>query len=232
MNNHSFPQNDPGTFPIEIQEEIAACLLTNEEKLKAAVGLVEPKYFDNAPLQDIIRILFNYFEQYRHCPSRDHLQTELDGLKDRQMCGELRTKMLALLYDLAAGSSLDYSSDHLTDFCKYQAIKQSIIDSVDLLQKKKDYEEIGRRFKEATEIGLGKGDLITKNLGNVEAQEIEWLWPHKFPKNKLSLIVGDPGVGKSFFTMMMAACITSGHRWPNPECAVPPPTRGGLAAHG
>jgi hypothetical protein len=153
MNNQSTPKNDPNPFPAEIQEEIAACLLTNEEKLKEAVGLVEPEYFDNSYLQEIVRILLAYFEQYGHCPSRDHLQTELDRLKDQELA-EPRSNMLTLLYEIAEVLPLDYSSDRLGGFCREKAVKQAIIDSCDLLTKKHDVPEILRRMKKAGEVGL------------------------------------------------------------------------------
>ena len=54
MNNPSTLRNDPNPFPDKIQEEMAACLLTRDEVLEEAVGLVEPEYFDNGYLQDML----------------------------------------------------------------------------------------------------------------------------------------------------------------------------------
>jgi len=226
MNNLSTLRND---FPAKIQEEIAAILLTNEEKLKAAMGLVEPEFFDNLALQDIVRILFVYFEQYGCCPARDHIQTELYGLKDQTMA-EARSETLRLLYEIADGDPLEYSSDKLGEFCRYQATKQALLDSVDLLKKKRDYPEIIRRITEAAgtaQEAPAKDDRVLETVcaTDLVEEDMEWLWHNTVPKAKLSLLVGKPEVGKSFFTMMMAARVSSGA--PFPSSSAPRPVERG-----
>ena len=55
--------------------------------------------------------------------------------------------------------------------------------------------------------------IITR-LVDVEAKPVEWLWFNRFPLGKLSLIVGDPGLGKSFVSIYMASRVTTGEPWP------------------
>jgi hypothetical protein len=131
--------------------------------------------------------------------------------------------MLTLLYEIVEVLPLEYSSDQLYEFCRYKATKQAIIGSVDLLQKKQDYPEIERTITAATQIGRGgSGQLDVVNLAGIERKEVEWFWSDRIPRGKLSLIVGDPGVGKSFFTMMLTAYITKGRALPGtPELADP-----------
>jgi len=52
------------------------------------------------------------------------------------------------------------------------------------------------------------------SLDNVTPLEIDWLWPNRVPMGMLTLIAGDPGVGKSFLTLYMAAIVSSGQGWP------------------
>jgi hypothetical protein len=52
-------------------------------------------------------------------------------------------------------------------------------------------------------------------LADVKPEKIEWLWENRIPIGKLSLLVGDPGLGKSFLTLYMAARITTGSPWPD-----------------
>ena len=217
MTTEPIPQNDPGAFPANIQEEIAALLLTKDEELKKAVGLVRPEYFTNPPLQDIIRILLAYFEQYRCCPPRDHIQTQLDDLKD-QRWAELRSEMLTVLYDVSAALPLEYSSDRLGKFCRYQATQKAILDCASLLQKNQDYPGIIRLITGAAEAepeaARDERELESICAADVVEEEMEWFWHNTFPKAKLSLLVGKPGSGKSFFTMMMAARVSSGADFP------------------
>jgi len=53
------------------------------------------------------------------------------------------------------------------------------------------------------------------SLESVVPEEIEWLWPNRFPLGMMSLLVGDPGVGKSFFTLYMASMVSTGGIWPD-----------------
>jgi predicted ATP-dependent serine protease len=53
------------------------------------------------------------------------------------------------------------------------------------------------------------------SLDNVKQTEIDWLWPGRVPMGMLTLIAGDPGVGKSFLTLYMAATVSAGQEWPD-----------------
>lgn len=50
-------------------------------------------------------------------------------------------------------------------------------------------------------------------LASVERKEVSWVWPGRIPLSRLTLIVGVPGVGKSFFTSYMTAVVTTGRSW-------------------
>lgn len=47
-------------------------------------------------------------------------------------------------------------------------------------------------------------------MSDVEAEEIEWLWHPYIPKRKLTMLEGDPGIGKSYITLSLAADISRG----------------------
>jgi len=51
-------------------------------------------------------------------------------------------------------------------------------------------------------------------LADVEPEPVRWLWPGRFALGKLSLIAGQPGLGKSFLTLDMAARVSRGDGWP------------------
>lgn len=52
-------------------------------------------------------------------------------------------------------------------------------------------------------------------LTDVGPKPISWLWPGRIPLGKLTLIVGDPGLGKSFLLVDMAARVSAKAPWPN-----------------
>ncbi|MCA9152883.1 MAG: AAA family ATPase, partial [Planctomycetales bacterium] len=59
-------------------------------------------------------------------------------------------------------------------------------------------------------------------LSDVEPETVRWLWPGRIALGKLTLFAGDPGLGKSFLTMDIAARVTTGTTWPDsPTVAAP-----------
>lgn len=55
---------------------------------------------------------------------------------------------------------------------------------------------------------------ITK-MKNVQAKKANWLWPGRFPKGKLAVVAGDPGLGKSYLTLDIASRVSLGGPWPD-----------------
>lgn len=50
--------------------------------------------------------------------------------------------------------------------------------------------------------------LLTRSLADVQTRPVSWLWPGRVPRGKVTMLAGDPGLGKSFVTMDLAARVT------------------------
>jgi putative DNA primase/helicase len=63
------------------------------------------------------------------------------------------------------------------------------------------------------EMGMTKqAELVS--MDKVTPLDVDWLWPNHIPLGMLTLIAGDPGAGKSFLTLYMAATVSTGRPWP------------------
>lgn len=62
--------------------------------------------------------------------------------------------------------------------------------------------------------------LITK-LSDIEAVEVNWLWKPYIPLGKLTLLEGDPSVGKTWLALQIAATISRGGPFPSPDSGKP-----------
>ncbi len=57
---------------------------------------------------------------------------------------------------------------------------------------------------------------------DIEEEEIMWLWSPYIPRGKVTLIEGDPGIGKSWTTCMIAKAVAEGSFLPGQSVGFPP----------
>lgn len=86
-----------------------------------------------------------------------------------------------------------------------------------------------RRVANNTPIYTGGGSLspvptpartpILTKLSTVRAERIDWLWPQRLARRKITLWAGDPGGGKSYASLDIAARLSrgQGNVWPDGE---------------
>jgi hypothetical protein len=53
-------------------------------------------------------------------------------------------------------------------------------------------------------------DLKMHTIEEIETEEVRWIWQPFLPIGKITLIQGDPGIGKSGLILAIAAAITTG----------------------
>jgi putative DNA primase/helicase len=58
-----------------------------------------------------------------------------------------------------------------------------------------------------------RANVVT--LADVEPEPVDWLWPGRVALGKLTLLCGDPGLGKSFATLDIASRVSTGSPWPD-----------------
>ena len=79
--------------------------------------------------------------------------------------------------------------------------------------------------------GAIEGPRVVR-LGDVEPEPVHWLWNGYVARGKVNLVAGDPGLGKSWATLDVAARVTVGGETPDrqhimeqgPWCCLPPKT--------
>ncbi len=54
---------------------------------------------------------------------------------------------------------------------------------------------------------------VTEKMEDVKMEKLEWLWPDIIPEGMMTQIDGNPGVGKSFLSMYIAAHVSQGRDW-------------------
>jgi hypothetical protein len=72
-----------------------------------------------------------------------------------------------------------------------------------------------RRQQEPWPRDSGLSSPVVVKLSEVQPEQVRWLWPGRIALGKLTLIAGEPGLGKSFFTLDVTARVTTGNSWPD-----------------
>lgn len=57
--------------------------------------------------------------------------------------------------------------------------------------------------------------VVLTPFSEVAPESMHWLWPGRIPLGKLTLLAGDPGLGKSFLTLDLAARLSRAHDLPD-----------------
>ncbi len=100
---------------------------------------------------------------------------------------------------------------------------QDIVDHIERLDSRES-EDIARGIEEMAERAevFDPMDFIDGPVlicvADVKSEPIDWLWPQRIALGKLTIIAGDPGLGKSLLTLYLAARVSRGGKWPdNPD---------------
>lgn len=56
--------------------------------------------------------------------------------------------------------------------------------------------------------------ILCRRASDIQTKPISWLWKGRIARGKVSMIAGNPGLGKSQLTANMAAIVTTGREWP------------------
>ena len=69
--------------------------------------------------------------------------------------------------------------------------------------------------------GGGSTGLVIRRASEIVAQPVSWLWQDRIALGKVTVIAGEPGLGKSQLSCHIAAKVTTGGTWPRDEGVAP-----------
>lgn len=78
------------------------------------------------------------------------------------------------------------------------------------------FTELDKKIIEMTISDKTPAGPVLTSMNTVETEQVEWLWPGLIPFGKLTIIEGNPGDGKTWLSLCIAAAVSDGHYLPNP----------------
>jgi replicative DNA helicase len=157
------------TFDAAFQEKVGSFFLRDDTFCHAVDGLIQPQYFENDTLQQLIWVQREYWDQYRACPS---LQTYVQAFKDAQARKQITVadmdeakRLLGALYAPGACTPADrqFVIDKIAEFAREKAIEGATLDMADALDQIDPAKKVSAIEKAATNMtaafGVGSVDV-------------------------------------------------------------------------
>ena len=158
MTNENFNQFGPS-----FQAKIISSLLSDNKFIQTINDILEPEYFDSDANKWLTKQIAKYFMEYRKAPTLEVLKIKINQMDDEI----LKVSVIENLKDAwrnIESTDLEFVKEETLGFCKNQVIKNSIMESVDLLEQKK-YDEIkvliDGAMKAGSERDLGHDYIIS-----------------------------------------------------------------------
>jgi replicative DNA helicase len=198
------------------QTKVIGALLTDRDFLITISETLSDEYFENTSHQWITKEILKYFNKYHTVPSMDALKVEVQKI-DNEVLKIAIKEQLVQAYKESEQTDIQYIKDEFLGFCRNQQMKRAIITSADLLASN-DFESIRQIIHNALKIGE------VRSVGHEYEKDVETRYrednrsPIPFPwdvfnnitqggygKGELVIVFGNPGGGKSWAVIAMAA---------------------------
>jgi hypothetical protein len=131
--------------------------------------------------------------------------------------------LVEVAQSVPASSSWEYYARIVVDCARLRTAHQSVRGALRHLESDGPIDErltrceelLAARTSAASPMTEGDCQIELVSMDAIDPIQTEWLWPNVIPMGMISLLVGQPGQGKSFVSMDIAARVTTGRPWPD-----------------
>ena len=204
-------------FGYNFQIKIIASLIKNRQFLEQIIDIIDSNYFESESIKWIVELSKDYFLQYKK-----PLTFEVIKFKLKETDSDiLNVSIIDALRDVNKylnDSDLEFVQDQALNFFKNQALKNAILQSVDILEHKGDFEQIkvliDDAMKAGTERNIGHNYILDIDDRYSESArtivETPWdvvneLIQGGLGAGELGVIVAPSGIGKTWFLSALGA---------------------------
>lgn len=203
-------------FGPTFQSKVIASLLQDTKFFQTIGDILEPNMFDSDANSWLVKTVKDYYFKYKTIPTLDVMKVKINEVPNDVM----QTSIIEKLKDAwkyMESPDLEYVKEESLEFCKNQVLKNAIIESVDLLEKK-EYDSIKRMIDEAMKAGssrdlgheyiIGLEERLTKSTRETISTPwdiINELMDGGGGKGELLVVVAPAGIGKTWVLQAIGA---------------------------
>ena len=153
-------------FGHTFQIKSIASLMKNQSFLEQIHDILDEKHYDNDSLKWIVKECKKYYDEYRKCITLDVFKVKTSEVENDILKTSIVENLKEVFRHLES-PDLDFIEDKALDFFKNQTLKNAIIQSVDIMESKGDFEQIKRLVDDALNAGT------ERNIGHEYIEHIE-----------------------------------------------------------
>jgi len=153
-------------FGHTFQVKSIASLMKNQTFLEQIHDILDEKHYDSDSLKWIVKECKNYFDEYKKCITLDVFKVKTSEIENDILKVAIVENLKEVFRHLES-PDLDFIQDKSLDFFKNQTLKNAILESVEIMESKGDYDIIKRLVDDALNAGT------ERNIGHEYIEHIE-----------------------------------------------------------
>jgi len=215
-----------GTFGKSFQEALAKLIL-EDSKFASQIGeVLDINFFELRYLQNFVKKVYAYREDYTTHPSRDTFESMLksdSGGAHEAVRKQVRDFYVRVVSGRTGDVDEEYVKTNSLDFCRKQKLQEAMLQSVNLMQNS-SFDEISKIINDALKLGLNtdfgydfiedfeqRYQLVSRHPITTGWAEIDKILRGGLGSGELGVVIAPTGVGKSMvLTRLGAKAIQAG----------------------
>ncbi len=153
-------------FGHNFQIKSVSCLMTDINFIGQIYDILDESHYDNDALKWIVKECKTYYNEYKKPITLDVFKVKVSEVHNDILKTTIVENLKEVVRYLEA-PDLDFIKDQSLDFFKNQTLKNAIIESVEILEHKGDFETIKNIIDNAMRAG------VERNVGHEYAEDIE-----------------------------------------------------------
>jgi replicative DNA helicase len=206
-------------FGTSFQTKTITTLIKDQKFLEQINDIVEEKYYDSDAQKWLIKVIKEYFQEYKKPPTMEVFKLELKKRVTSEVMEKTIIENLRNVYQNFEATDLQYVQENFLNFAKDQTMKRAIYDAVDMVNVKK-YEEarnvIDIALKAGTTRDLGvmykEEEFFQRRVAETLRSPIPLPWDivneimdGGLGSGELGIVVAPLGIGKSWLLIAIGA---------------------------
>ena len=153
-------------FGHTFQIKSIASLMKNQTFLEQIHDILDDKHYDSDSLKWLVKECKKYYDEYRKCITLDVFKVKTQEVENDILKVAI-VENLKEVFKHIESPDLEFVQDKALDFFKNQTLKNAILESVEIMESKGDYDIIKRLVDDALNAGT------ERNIGHEYIEHIE-----------------------------------------------------------